>query len=587
VRAYDSASNPPPGQDGEGTIPPHVDPRQRRYALSVLRLERGLRVSKKSKESLNSEALRGDPVAIQWQRLAEYVEVSVGIMPPESRAKMYLDGLQATRPDDSRVMRLIMASVREEVEAKGLEAEHDGPPPFEIGAIGSFEFARQKYLREWLIKKILVKGQACVVGGPKKGLKTTQVIDLMISLASGGRFLGVFDIPRKTKVLMISGESGEATIQETARRICRSKGIDIEDLEGYAFWGFNLPKLDNPEQMAALAKFIEDNGIECVIVDPLYLCLVTSGGAVDPANLFSVGPLLSGVTRICLDAGATPILVHHLRKNREDPYSPPDLEDLAFAGIQEFARQWIMIGRREAYEPGSGEHPLWLSVGGSAGHSGAWAVDISEGTIGDDFEERRWEVRVTGATEARAETREQEQAAKEEQAAEKTRRKEEVTTKRVRDDAVRAAEKLEKVGPTSKTDWKSAMLGWDSPRFNSAFAWLAENGWIEPFEVTRKAGKGTRSVEGFRACVPRIIPFGAEPGSNPDRTRIEPGFFDSDPYPDRTRMKEDSLPLKGESLSDPGSDPGSDAETKEPTRRGPQTTHKNPGSKGAAGEMVP
>ena len=57
------------------------------------------------------------------------------------------------------------------------------------------------------------------------------------------------------------------------RRVCRSKGIDPEELEGYAFWGFTLPQLGSPEHLAALAKFIQDNGIEVVIIDPLYLCL--------------------------------------------------------------------------------------------------------------------------------------------------------------------------------------------------------------------------------------------------------------------------------------------------------------------------
>ena len=55
-------------------------------------------------------------------------------------------------------------------------------------------------------------------------------------------------------------------------------------------------------------------------------------------------------------------------------------EHIAWAGFQEWARQWLLIGRRQ-YQPGSGEHRLWLNVGGSAGHSALWARTSAKGCM--------------------------------------------------------------------------------------------------------------------------------------------------------------------------------------------------------------
>lgn len=52
---------------------------------------------------------------------------------------------------------------------------------------------------------------------------------------------------------------------------------------------------------------------------------------------------------------------------------------LAFAGVAEFARQWLFVGRTAVYQSGSGVHDLSLSIGGNAGHSSGWSVRVDEG----------------------------------------------------------------------------------------------------------------------------------------------------------------------------------------------------------------
>ncbi len=262
------------------------------------------------------------------------------------------------------------------------------------------------YSLEYLIDGALVAGQPCILAGGKKCMKTSLLIDLGISLAVGGFFLGKLKVNRACRVGIMTGESGLATIQETARRIASAAGHRLADIGGLVF-SEDLPQFGSVAHEEALRKFLMNDELEVLAVDPAYMCLPDT----DHANLFQVGERLRGVSQVCQEAGALLLLAHHTRKNIADPFNPPELEDISWAGFQEFCRQWLLVGRRELYQPGTGEHRLWLSAGGSAGHSALWAVDVSEGTRATPGG-RFWKVNVMRADEARQAVKDSKEAAK-------------------------------------------------------------------------------------------------------------------------------------------------------------------------------
>lgn len=310
----------------------------------------------------------------------------------------------------------LIAKLREaadQIEAGGVKvAKHDDAYRFE--PIPFAELLKSSIRLEPLVMGALVARQPCVLGGPHKALKTGVACLLALCMATATPWLG-FHIPRKLVVAMISGESGDAVIRETLLRQCTALGIDPADV-GNLHVGFRLPQLAQPDDLAELVRGLKKLQAEVVIIDPLYLSLL-AGTDANASNVYEMGPLLLRVARACIEAGVTPILLHHFSTGaalRNGHDVPPDISDLAHAGIKEFGRQFILLKRREPYDAGRpGSHRLWLQVSGSAGHSCLLHLDIEEGEAKEDFSGGRyWDAKAVRASEGMRNAKEEAARAK-------------------------------------------------------------------------------------------------------------------------------------------------------------------------------
>lgn len=261
-------------------------------------------------------------------------------------------------------------------------------------------FMASRPTQEYLIRHALPRAQPCIMAGAQKTLKTTAALDMAVSLSTGSPWLNYYDAPQAVRVGVLSCESGEATIWETLSRIYAARGIDPAS-ESYPSLSFAVPDLASPLWHAALRKWVQTDRLDVLILDPAYLMMPMDSGAA--ANLFEVGRRLMPLSQLANETGVTPILLHHARQDSARAGKPLELSDIAWAGFAQWARAWILLSRREPYDPdGPGEHRLLLSTGGSAGHSSRVAVDITEARQSDPGG-RRWEVRCQRWSEAEAE----------------------------------------------------------------------------------------------------------------------------------------------------------------------------------------
>ncbi|MCH9715959.1 MAG: AAA family ATPase [Planctomycetes bacterium] len=358
---------------------------------------------------------------------------------------------------------------------EGIDLSYESISNDKFKFLNSSELIDGEFSNEYLLNGVLVKGQPCIIAGPKKCLKTNLLIAIGFSLATGNPFLGKFNVPNACSVGIMSGESGQATIQETFSRIVKSAEWSPQGVDGLHFC-FELPALENQLDIAQIKRVIKNKKLDVLIIDPAYLCLSLGEGA---SNLFSVGEKLKPLSKLGQETGCTIILIHHTRKsNGLNEFSEPQLEEIAFAGFQEWARQWILLNRREVYQPDNpGVHKLWLVAGGSAGHSQSWALNINEGSI-DDEGGRIWETKLFPTQEARAEKRSQ-----------KEQRKQEQKKAQAQDDIRRVVEELESLAkPATATKIRDG-IPLPTGRAGAALASLVKFGQVICTEQMAGNGK--------------------------------------------------------------------------------------------------
>ena len=226
---------------------------------------------------------------------------------------------------------------------------------------------------DWLVQDVFTIDEPLLVGARSKGCKTLQCTDLAVAVASGTAWMNIFEVPKRRKVLFISGETNRRRLAKHIDKACRARGLTFYDLAGYLrIEAVDFPCLPRLADQEGIKADIDRHEIELVIVDPLYRGL----SGVDSSRLSEMGDAIKSFQAAC--APACMVLSHHVIKSAARDYgSPPQLEDMTGAGIAESCGQWWLVGRNAQYQ-WDWKHDLCVQFGGREGQGGGRRIVFNE-----------------------------------------------------------------------------------------------------------------------------------------------------------------------------------------------------------------
>lgn len=186
----------------------------------------------------------------------------------------------------------------------------------------------------WLVRPIWPADAYGILAAEQKAGKTWSGLDLVVSVASGTPWLGMYEVDRPGAVLAFLGEGGERKMKRRLDAICSSRGVSLADLP--IRFCFRVPTLTNQEHLLEMNEEIKAHKPVFVYLDPLYLA---AKGA-DGSKLYAMAEHLSDVQILCQRQGAALMIVHHWNKTGEGKGS----KRMSGAGPGEWGRVLISVG---------------------------------------------------------------------------------------------------------------------------------------------------------------------------------------------------------------------------------------------------
>nr|WP_160112780.1 AAA family ATPase [Mycobacterium sp. 3519A] len=256
----------------------------------------------------------------------------------------------------------------------------------------------------WLVRGIWPERSAGVLGGDKKALKTWNLQAIALAVATGSALFDEYPATSPGPVLYLCGEGGQDTFANRHQVIAARYGITSDALLDIPLGAeFGVGTLTEGEFIQAVTRHLDELQPKLVVLDPLY---AYHPNDVEVSNIYARGPMLANL-RMLVGGEAALIVGDHFNKTASGRL---DLDNIAQAGMAQWADSWILQKHRSAPDLENGKFLLEVETGSRRGGGRRLEVDWTLNRDDSDpdaivWSSVEWEARQFGGQTATGQSR--------------------------------------------------------------------------------------------------------------------------------------------------------------------------------------
>jgi len=181
-------------------------------------------------------------------------------------------------------------------------------PPFQKAIVIEDELPK---MPEEIIEGILLETHKMLLTGPSKANKTWCLINLAISVATGGYWIGFRCAKRR--VLYVDFETDSRTLQKRIATVTVKKGSHVADVkDNLDVWPLRGKSCGLGEIVGELFVRCEFGDYGMVVLDPAYM--IQDG---DENNARDIREFFAKLDQLCVGLGCTVVIAHHHSKGAQ------------------------------------------------------------------------------------------------------------------------------------------------------------------------------------------------------------------------------------------------------------------------------